>query len=363
VIFLRTAGHGSMDRYSQALGANLPVRIIDTDIYQQNSELFNVGWLSARALAAVPRDIGFTVRLRRLGEPVHLPNHHLGRYGNGLRMPYVITVHDLIRYFDMRQPAPLIHRPNSRDRVLLSLDYRGIRRATAVIAVSQTTKRDIVRHLRIPPERIFVVYEGVDHAVFRPTDRRLVEGPYVLFVGSEQPRKNLAALLHAFRMVREGGDFPELRLVKVGRPGGREAAFREETLRLIRELNLQSCVDLVGHVPDEDLPAYYAGALCVVLPSLYEGFGLPVLEAMACGCPVIVSDRGALPEIAGDAALVAKPDAQHLSEALLAVLDDGAMRESLRAAGLRRATEFSWEKAGRETCRVYDTVLGTRWAD
>lgn len=357
MIFVRTTGRGSLDRYSQALAAHLKVPIIDTNIYQQNIKLFNCRWCSRKALAAHARDMKFALRLRQLHSPVHLPNHHLGRYANALREPFLITVHDLIRYFDMRYDTCLIHRPNSRDRILLSLDYRGIRRAAGIIAVSYATKRDLIRYLRVPPERVFVVYEGVDHSRFCPTDRRIVDQPYVLFVGSEQPRKNLAALLRALRIIKQRGGHRELRLVKIGGPGGQEDAFRERTLRVVRSLGLEPWVDFAGYVTDSDLPAYYSGALCLVLPSLQEGFGLPVIEAMACQCPVIVSDRGALPEIAGDAALVTQPDPGHLAEALLAIIDDEVLRKSLITAGLRRAAEFSWERAACETLRVYETCV------
>jgi glycosyltransferase involved in cell wall biosynthesis len=343
-----------MDRYSQALAAHLPVPVVDTDIYQRNAALFNCGWLNQKSLGSYTRDIEFALNLRKLAAPVHLPNQHMGRYANALKAPYLITVHDLIRYFDMRYDTRYIHRPNSRDRVFLALDYYGIRRAAAVIAVSHATKQDLARHLEIAADKVFVIYEGVDHANFRPTDRGIAAKPYVLFVGSEQPRKNLPTLLAAMRIVKRHSDYRDLRLVKVGRPGG-EGAFRVRTIRAVQSLDLDSSVDLVGYVPDEDLASYYSGALCLVLPSLYEGFGLPVIEAMACGCPVIVSDRGALPEIAGGAAIVAKPNPRNLSEALLAVLCDGALRKSLKTAGLRRAADFSWERAARETSRVYDT--------
>jgi glycosyltransferase involved in cell wall biosynthesis len=327
---------------------------VDTDIYQQNVKIFNCGWLNWKALAAHVKDVRFAMWLRKLGGSIHLPNHHLGRYANALRTPFLITVHDLIRYFDMRYGTGYIHQPNSRDRVLLSLDYQGIRRATGIIAVSYATKQDIVRYLRVPAEKVFVVYEGVDHDRFQPTNRKITDKPYVLFVGSEQPRKNLPSLLKALRIVKQHVKHRDLRLVKIGEPGGREAAFRDRTLRAIQSLGLESSVDLIGYVPDEDLRSYYSGALCLVLPSLHEGFGLPVIEAMACQCPVIVSDRGALPEIANGAAIVTKPDPHHLSEALLAVLGDDVLRKSLRIAGLRRAAAFSWERAAYETSQVYD---------
>src|SRR5215211_5970824 len=283
VRLVTTVGGGSMDAYARCLTERLAghdgVRTLETDVYPRVAELFNVPLLSLPAARAAREDLRFLRRLRQVREPLHLPNHHLGRYGRFLAVPYVVTVHDLIRYFDLKGRGPLIHRPNLRDRLYLGLDYAGIRRATALIAVSQTTKRDLVRHLGIPPARVAVVYEGLDHGLFRPVDRRLVDAPYILFVGSEHPRKDLPTLLCAFRLLKDQPRFGDLRLVKVGAAGG-----------------LQDDVVFTERVPDADLPAYYGGAACLVLPSRYEGFGFPPLEAMACGCPAIVANAGALPE-------------------------------------------------------------------
>src|SRR5215208_1776010 len=365
VRLVTTVGGGSMDTYARCLTERLAgrdgVRTLETDVYPRVAELFNVPLLSRTATAALREDARFVRRLRRVREPLHLPNHHLGRYGRFLSVPYVVTVHDLIRYFDLKGRGPLIHRPNLRDRLYLGLDYAGIRRATALIAVSHTTKRDLVRHLGIPPARVAVVYEGLDHGRFRPVDRRLVDAPYVLFVGSEHPRKNLATLLRAFRLLKDEPRFRELRLVKVGAAGGREAPFRRRTLAAVAALGLERDVLFTGRVPDADLPAYYSGAACLVLPSLYEGFGFPPLEAMACGCPVIVSSAGALPEVAGDAALVVHPrDPRALARAMATLLTDENARRDLVERGLRRARRFTWERTAERTLAVYRVVEGRR---
>jgi hypothetical protein len=192
----------------------------------------------------------------------------------------------VIRYLDRTRDEPLIHAPNRRDRLYVALDVAGIRRADAVIAPSHATRHDLVRHLGIRENRIAVVYEGVDHAVFRPTDRRLLPDPYVLFVGSEHPRKNLASLFRALARLKRDPALRDLRLVKVGAPGGRAAPFREQTLEALRTSGLAAeDVLFIGHLRAENLAAYYAGAECLVFPSLYEGFGLPTVEAMASGCP------------------------------------------------------------------------------
>ncbi len=356
--FIVTIGRGSMDRYSLKLARHLRAPKLFTDVYQKVAELFNVPLLSCRSLYALWQDAAFLRRLRRLGDTIHFPNHHMGRYGLFLDQPYIVTVHDLIRYFDLKGYSTYIHRPNLRDRLYLHMDYAGIRRATAIIAISETTKRDIVRHLGYPAERIFVVYHGVDHDLFRPVEERPLEEPYVLFVGSEHPRKNLPALLRAFKMVKDSDRrFRHLKLVKVGAAGGREAPFRQRTLAAMAEVGLDGDVVFVEGVPDHQLPAYYSGAEVLVNPSLYEGFGFPPVEAMACGCPVIVSSAGALPEVVGDAALVVDPnDPQALAEAIRQVLTDSSLRHRLVTAGLRRAAQFSWERCARETEQVYERV-------
>jgi glycosyltransferase involved in cell wall biosynthesis len=266
-------------------------------------------------------------------------------------------VHDLIRYFDLHGLGPFTHRPNARDRIYLRLDYAGIRRATALIAVSETTKRDLCIHLGIPEEQVFVVYQGVDHAAFRPLPGRPLDAPYLLFVGSEHPRKNLPTVVRAFAALKREPRFRELKLVKIGSPGGPEAPFRACTLAALAELGLESEVVFREGISDEELARWYSGAACFVLPSLYEGFGLPPVEAMACGCPVVVSTAGSLPEIAGGAALLVEPcDAGALPDAVRRTVTEAATRKELIDRGLRRAAEFSWERTARETLAVYAAV-------
>ena len=358
MILVTTAGSGSMDLYATELAARLPrVRKLPTNVYERSVRRFNAPLLSSTAARALFLDIGFIRALRREQEPIHFPNHHLGRYGRFLTGPYMITVHDLIRYFDLRRMVPFIHSPNLRDRVCLALDYSGIKRATAIIAVSHTTKADLVEHLGIPESKIHVVYEGVDSTRFRPVEARLFEFPYVLYVGSEQPRKNLAILIEAFARLKHSGNHPDLRFVKVGAPGGRESDFRAQTERLLSRHGVRDSAVIVDRVHADVLPAYYAGAECTVLASLYEGFGLPILEAMACGSPVVASSGGSIPEIAGDAALLVSPrDPTSLAEAIDRVLCDRPLRDVLQIRGIRRASEFTWHRTATETEQVYEMV-------
>ncbi len=359
VTFVVTTGTGSLDLYAQKLAERLPVPTLTLDAFDRTGDLFGSALVSRASLRQIVRDAAIVRRLRGAEAPLHLPNHHLSRYGPLVGQPYVVTVHDLIRYFDLTREEPLIHRPNRRDRLYIRLDVGGMRRAEAVIAPSEATKSDLVRHLGFPDERIAVVYEGVDHDVFQPSARRVAPSPYVLVVGSEHPRKNVATIFRALARLKREPRFASLKLVKVGAPGGSEAPFRAQTLAGLRASALAAEeVVFVGHATAHELAAYYAGAACFLFPSLYEGFGLPSLEAMACGCPVVVSDTPALREIAGEAAcVVPATDDRALAEAIAAVVTDESVARDLRSRGLAHARRFSWERAAHDTFRVYERLL------
>lgn len=361
ITLMVTIGCGAMDSYSQKLAEKLDVPKVYTDIYQSSAEKFNISWLSRGALKAISEDWSFVKKISKLTGIVHLPNQHLGRYGNFLKIPYIITVHDLIRYFDLKGYGTYIHHPNLRDKFYLSLDYKGIKKAVRIIAVSQATKNDLMHYLGIPDEQISVVYLGVDHTTFRPSSQASeFEHPYILFVGSEHPRKNLPTLLRAFKGLKEQPRFKDLKLVKVGKAGGKETDFRRQTIKVIDSLNLNGRVIFTEAVSEESLRAYYSNAKCLVLPSLYEGFGFPPLEAMACGCPVITSDSSSLPEVVGEAAIKVPPqDIEGLAEALKKVLTNQELRKSLIAKGKAQAVKFSWDQAAEKTLEVYKEVEGS----
>ena len=164
-------------------------------------------------------------------------------------------------------------------------------------------------------------------------------------------------MLKAFNNLKGERKFKDFKLVKVGKAGGAEADFRKRTLKVINELNIPRDVVFTGYVAEEDLPAYYSGAECFILPSLYEGFGFPPLEAMACGCPVIVSNVASLPEVTGEAAIKVNPYHPYsLARALEMVLTDERLKRELVAKGFERAKQFSWEKAAKETLNIYREV-------
>ena len=233
--------------------------------------------------------------------------------------------------------------------------------ADVVLAISEATKRDIVTHLSIAEDRIRVVYAGVA-PYFRPvTDPvalrqtlsvlHLKPDEYVLHVGTLEPRKNLRRLIEAYALLLKEASEPVPELVLAGAGGWNY----QEILVLIEALALQDKVRCVGRLPAEMLPALYSGARVFVYPSLYEGFGLPPLEAMACGTPVVTSNTSSLPEVVGNAGVTVSPtDTVALAEALAGLLFDSERRQSMRVAGLARARLFSWERAARELLEIYN---------
>jgi glycosyltransferase involved in cell wall biosynthesis len=227
-----------------------------------------------------------------------------------------------------------------------------------VIAVSEATKQDLVEHLQIEPSRIDVVYQGVDHRIYRPTARRPHDRPYVLFVGTEQPRKNFSRVLEAFARLKSRRACRDLELVKIGGEGHPAGLFRPGTTASIRRLGLAKDVSFKGWLSEADLAAYYSGAICCVLPSLYEGFGLPVLEAMACGCPVVTTETTATGEVGADAVVYVDPlDSDSIADAVAALIDSPGRRAELVDRGLGRAAAYSWERTAAETEQVYGRLL------
>ncbi len=286
---------------------------------------------------------------------------------------FVVTIHDLI----------LTHFPTVRAttrRPILyyfkNLSYRlvilvALKRARKIITVSQFTKRDIVRKFGIKPEKITVTYEGVanlakgrDSLFVSRLDNREILAQYhlrqnfLLYVGNAYPHKNLAILLKVFSRLR--GEYPDLRLVLVGKPDYFYERVQEaaRALNLWQKENINSPVIFPGYVPDAQLEILYAEARAYIFPSLYEGFGLPPLEAMAKGCPVLSSDRASLPEILGSAAVYFNPeDEADMTMKIKSVLNDKGLRDRLIAFGLARAKKYNWWECARETLAVYQEAL------
>jgi glycosyltransferase involved in cell wall biosynthesis len=268
----------------------------------------------------------------------------------------LLTIHDL----------SFVRAPETATPVLKAyLDQvvpRSVRRATHVLADSQATKDDLVALYGTAPEKVTVLLGGVN-AEFAPvTDsmrraavRRqyeLPDNPYIFSVGTVQPRKNYARLIEALAQL--GPEFADVHLVIAGGRGWLEGPI----YRAVEEYGLAARVHFTGFVRDEDLPALYAEAVCLAYPSLYEGIGLPVLEAMACGTPVVTSNVSSLPEVAGDAAILIDPyNVEELAAALRRLLDDEALRADLVARGFAQAAWFTWERAARQLKDVYQRML------
>jgi len=232
------------------------------------------------------------------------------------------------------------------------------RRASAVLVLTRTAARDTVRLLGVDPEKVHAI-PCAQHPRFRPVPREEAEAVraryglperYVLFVGGLNPLKNFANLLRAYALLR--GRIPQ-ELVSVGFKRWRYA----DDLREVADLGLADAVHLPGFLPDEDLPAVYSLADLFALPSLYEGFGIPVVEAMACGCPVVTTETGCSPEVAGGAAVLVDPeDPRSIAQGMLRVLEDAALRAELVERGLARAADFSWEETARRTHALFAEI-------
>ncbi len=270
----------------------------------------------------------------------------------------VITVHDL---------AFLIY-PQILTRE--SIRYYGqieeaVERADHIIAVSEWTKKDLMERLGVPEAKITVVYEAAEE-VYHPIDpqeaRRRVQElfsigeRFILFVSTIEPRKNVPTLLKAFKIVRERCR-EEIKLVLVGGKGW----LSERVFEMVDELNLRRDVLFLGFVPAERLLYLYNAASLLAHPALYEGFGLPILEAMACGLPVVASNVASIPEVTGSAALLVDPeDEEALAAAMRRILKEPEIAQELREKGLKRASLFSWKKTAVQTLQVYRKVLGVK---
>ncbi len=251
----------------------------------------------------------------------------------------VVTIHDL----SFERHPELMSR---RDRLVFrTMVPRSVRRAARVLAVSEWTKRDLVEHYGIPEQKIVVTPNGVD-PLFGPDGARRDGSPYALFVGTLQPRKDPLAALEALALIDA-----DLRLVLVGPDKGSGAEARRTASRL----GLNGRVEFAGHVEKQKLAELYRGAACLVFPSRYEGFGLPVVEAMASGTPVVATTAASIPEVAGDAAVLVEPgNPVALADGIERALAD---RERLVYAGLERVKRYSWAETARRTLDVYRELV------
>lgn len=266
--------------------------------------------------------------------------------------PLVVTVHDL----------SFVHHAASHPKERLDHLARylpsTLERATHVITDSETVRREALAHFGLDPRRVTAVHLGVGPEFApRSADETapvlaklgLTHGGYVLSVGTLEPRKNLSLAIRAWASLP-----PEVRIARPLAIAGMKGWLNDSLVTLVERLEREGAVRFLGYVDQHDLPFLYAGALALAYPSRYEGFGLPVVEAMACGVPVVTSSASCLPEVAGEAALLVDPDDEGaMANALKRLVEDAALRERLRAAGLARAREFTWTRCAERTLEIY----------
>jgi len=286
-----------------------------------------------------------------------VPAHELPVY---CPVPALVTVHDLgyLHYPDS-------HRPFDR-RYLHWTTRRHCRVARHILADSQATKQDLVEHYQADPDRISVVYLGRDESLAPVTDRAIItavkqkygiHGDYLLYLGTLQPRKNLIRLIEAFQAACQSTQNRTLKLVIAGKKGW----LFDEIFNRTKELNLAGQVVFPGYVDEADKAGLLSGAMAYVFPSLYEGFGLPVLEAMACGAPVLTSHNSSLPEVAGEAALLVDP---HRVDAIAAGLEqlitDASRRQELARKGYQQIRNFSWAQSAAQVWQIIQKTINSK---
>ncbi|MFI5246526.1 MAG: glycosyltransferase family 4 protein [Gemmatimonadales bacterium] len=266
----------------------------------------------------------------------------------------VVTIHDCIHLMFPQYLPNRLALAYARASINLAA-----RRAVRVLTVSESSKRDILRFVDIEPQKIDVIYNAYDERfaiepreedVLRVRERYQLQDPFVLYAGNVKPHKNLERLIEAFHLVRARG-LDQVKLVLIGDDISKYAALR----RAVHQHQLHKYVRFLGYLPEETLAALYRLASVFVFPSLYEGFGLPPLEAMASGTPVVTSNVSSLPEVAGDAAVLVDPyDPTAIADGIESVLTNENLRRELRVKGLARAKQFSWEDSVRRVREIYD---------
>ncbi|MBI5642821.1 MAG: glycosyltransferase family 4 protein [Deltaproteobacteria bacterium] len=286
---------------------------------------------------------------------VHSPTFHIPFLFSGFKK--VVTIHDLVSFRSPQtQPKPFAVYSRFMTRF-------AVNSAHGIIVPSRTVKSELIGLLNVRPELLHVIPEA-PRGIFKPVGRAVCDTirkkynlneRFILSVGSIEPRKNITSLIQAYSALKRKGAIQQ-KLVICGAKGWLNEYERLE--KSVNESGVKGDIIFTGYVPDEDLPAMYTLADLFAYPSLYEGFGLPPLEAFACGCPVIASNCSSIPEVVGDAGLLVDPlDIDGLSNAIHRVLGDDSERERLRDAGFKRARQFSWERTARETLETYRTIV------
>jgi len=309
-----------------------------------SAEKFNDLWLRRYLPARIKKD--------RI-DVFHGPSFLLPEGGTAKR---IVTIHDLSPVL-----FPQLYEGISSDAIIRRTQ-NAIEKADAVIADSEHTRNDIMDIYHTPPDKVWTIYLGIDERYFRQVDEGYAQEvkekydlpeDFILHVGSYHPRKNTEVILKALSTLRKRKKVVRLVL------SGKKTRYFGRILELVRDLQLEKSVTLIGYIPDEQVHALYSCAKALIYPSLYEGFCLPMVEAMASGVPCIVANTSCLPEVAGEAAiLVDSNDPENIADAIIRVLENSELREELSAAGYERARRYSWRKAAQKTLDLYREVAG-----
>ena len=358
---VRTLAH--LDRESKYFLIGSPDRVTECGDLPPNFHAVNL----AGGDNTVKGNLDFRAIVRRLNcDVVHIP--HLFWVPRGLSCPYVLTVHDLLEHMYGSRNASSLRRS-----MHFYLTRRVLRRAARVIAVSQFTRNEIEKLLAIPDARIEVVYNAIDerflhgHATQADRDliaqRYLVNHPFILYAGAIRPHKNVVRIIEAFSALKselqKENLYPDLKLIIIGDDLSSHPRLRRTVVRS----GVQNDVRFLGFVPIEVLRIFYDVAKIFVFPSLYEGFGLPPLEAMAHGTPVVTSNTSSLPEVAGNAALLVNPEnVFEIRRGLQRVLLDSALRDRMKQRGYEQAKKFSWTTSVSRILEIYREVAEARVA-
>lgn len=298
----------------------------------------------------------------QLGLPFHLfltkprpdvffsPTHYAPRFSP---VPSVISIMDLsfLHFAELFNKSDLYQ--------LKNWTKYSVKKATKIITISNSSRNDILKTYQVPEEKVLTIYPGIKQAVTLEPHvyamnelkaKYAISDNYILFVGTLQPRKNISRLIEAFAKIKEEDlDLKHVELVIIGKKGW----LYEEILEAPKKFGIEDKVKFLEGVNDNELTTFYKHALCYVLPSLYEGFGLPVVEAMKHGCPVITSNSSSLPEAGGDAALYIDPEnIEDIATKITKVVNDKDLRHELSEKGKKQAAKFSWEKTAKETLKV-----------
>ena len=279
----------------------------------------------------------------------HAPGFVLPLFKVNKKIKYIVTIADMTFF---SHPEHHIYWKQKYFKYMIPL---SIKKADQVIAISENTKQDILQMVPVDKKKIVVTYLGYDTSFSRQDKEKIkstlkkyeITFSYILFVGMLEPRKNIPSLIKAFAAIKEKKNHKQVIVGKRGWMYG-------EIFALIKNLKIEEQVVFTGYIPDEDLPSLYSGATCFVYPSFYEGFGIPIIEAMACGCPVITSNNSSMREIAGDAAILIDPyNLMDIQNAIELLIKDKEVRRRKEREGITQAKSFTWEKMILKTKMVY----------